>query len=475
VTDAHARAGKTALHWAAAVNNVDALTILLQHDANKDAQDCHDQTPLFLAAREGSCEAVKQLLEHGANRDIADHMDRLPRHVAHERMHRDIVSLLDDYDPTGRRFHVSSSDGVMSTACFMGKGKQKKASAKRSSGVMSQGRGHRMDPGASACLLPSGGSPQSAQPQVHAARSKVAAESMGSSAMMPLLDVRELVSASGGSGANFELPPSYETACSETPVHQQGAYLPEATVSTISCGMQQMAAAAGRSDIGRKQRQQSMCGASDIYQNISPTGSTDQSGFEFDNAASRQPMTSGSQASDWLSSLDVSHLTKGNHSSLMGQQFQAVHSVGVRPSLQHQATYAKMMPPTSCAAPPPPPSRKNSLTLSPHVQALQQQQHVAHMLRNAQASAAGTVSRHVDSATSFHQHDAAGWSHQPGQRQHHRLHHYPTPPSQHGTLFYSPDGCQVLAQPARPAPPLRRVRMPAVATRRRCLTRTTSC
>jgi Notch-like protein len=31
--------GKTALHWAAAVNNVDALHTLLKNGANRDAQD----------------------------------------------------------------------------------------------------------------------------------------------------------------------------------------------------------------------------------------------------------------------------------------------------------------------------------------------------------------------------------------------------------------------------------------------------
>jgi Notch-like protein len=31
--------GKTALHWGAAVNNVDAVNILLSHGANRDAQD----------------------------------------------------------------------------------------------------------------------------------------------------------------------------------------------------------------------------------------------------------------------------------------------------------------------------------------------------------------------------------------------------------------------------------------------------
>jgi Notch-like protein len=30
---------KTALHWGAAVNNVDAVNILLSHGANRDAQD----------------------------------------------------------------------------------------------------------------------------------------------------------------------------------------------------------------------------------------------------------------------------------------------------------------------------------------------------------------------------------------------------------------------------------------------------
>ena len=31
--------GRTALHWAAAVNNVDAVKVLLGHGANKDAQN----------------------------------------------------------------------------------------------------------------------------------------------------------------------------------------------------------------------------------------------------------------------------------------------------------------------------------------------------------------------------------------------------------------------------------------------------
>ena len=92
-------AGKTALHWAAAVNNVDAVNVLLMNNANRDATDNKDETPLFLAAKEGSYQATKALLDHGANRDIQDHMDRLPTHIAGEKMHHDIVKLLEEHIP----------------------------------------------------------------------------------------------------------------------------------------------------------------------------------------------------------------------------------------------------------------------------------------------------------------------------------------------------------------------------------------
>lgn len=90
--------GKSALHWAAAVNNVEAALVLLKNGANKDMQNNKEETPLFLAAREGSYETAKVLLEHFANREITDHMDRLPRDIAQERMHHDIVRLVDEYN-----------------------------------------------------------------------------------------------------------------------------------------------------------------------------------------------------------------------------------------------------------------------------------------------------------------------------------------------------------------------------------------
>merc|ERR1712223_1157066 len=89
--------GKTALHWATSVNNVEAVNVLLKNNANRDAQDNKDETPLFLAAREGSYQAARALLDHGANREIQDHMDGLPITVAKEKMHQDIVTLLEEY------------------------------------------------------------------------------------------------------------------------------------------------------------------------------------------------------------------------------------------------------------------------------------------------------------------------------------------------------------------------------------------
>lgn len=116
--------GKSALHWAAAVNNVEATIALLKNGANKDMQDLKEETPLFLAAREGSCEAVKVLLAHFANREITDHMDRLPRDIAQERMHHDIVQLLDEYNTVrspqghaGAGHHLSGSHTLSPLMC----------------------------------------------------------------------------------------------------------------------------------------------------------------------------------------------------------------------------------------------------------------------------------------------------------------------------------------------------------------------
>ncbi|TRZ01243.1 hypothetical protein DNTS_014817 [Danionella cerebrum] len=103
------------------VNNVDATLVLLKNGANRDMQDNKEETPLFLAAREGSFEAAQVLLDHYSNRDITDHLDRLPRDTAQERMHHDIVRLLDEYNlvhsPHSGPNHVGNGGGHSSMVC----------------------------------------------------------------------------------------------------------------------------------------------------------------------------------------------------------------------------------------------------------------------------------------------------------------------------------------------------------------------
>ena len=114
--------GKTALHWAASVNNVEAVNILLAHGANRDAQDSKDETPLFLASREGSYQAARALLDHCANRDIQDHMDKLPIQIALEHMNQDIAQLLEEHVPPAPTMNASFHAMAASSAAGQGFG-----------------------------------------------------------------------------------------------------------------------------------------------------------------------------------------------------------------------------------------------------------------------------------------------------------------------------------------------------------------
>lgn len=55
--------GKTPLHWAASVNNVEAVQILLAHGANRDAQDNRVSFSklLFILVRNCCLESVQEI------------------------------------------------------------------------------------------------------------------------------------------------------------------------------------------------------------------------------------------------------------------------------------------------------------------------------------------------------------------------------------------------------------------------------
>ncbi|PAV78411.1 hypothetical protein WR25_15182 isoform Q [Diploscapter pachys] len=95
--------GRTALHYAADVNNVTKVRFLLEHNANKDAGDVKDQTPMFLAASRGHLKVVEILIEAGASFEAPDNMDRTPCMIAYEKGHDHIVSYLENDNPRLRQ------------------------------------------------------------------------------------------------------------------------------------------------------------------------------------------------------------------------------------------------------------------------------------------------------------------------------------------------------------------------------------
>lgn len=68
-TGTDARLARTALHWAARYNRVDAINALAQIGADVDAPDASKNTPLHIAAMNGAPEAVQALLALGAHVD----------------------------------------------------------------------------------------------------------------------------------------------------------------------------------------------------------------------------------------------------------------------------------------------------------------------------------------------------------------------------------------------------------------------
>lgn len=70
--------GLTPLHWAAVMNQVDAIKLLADKGANLNSRDGHQSTPLLVAAFFGQTESVKTLLEIGANPKLKNKDGALP-------------------------------------------------------------------------------------------------------------------------------------------------------------------------------------------------------------------------------------------------------------------------------------------------------------------------------------------------------------------------------------------------------------
>ncbi len=86
----------TALHWAAAQGQSDALMLLLEHQAEVGAQDEDGNTPLHLAARNGKLNAVKILLAQRALAHLVNQHGDSPVSLAQKYHRADIVELFSE-------------------------------------------------------------------------------------------------------------------------------------------------------------------------------------------------------------------------------------------------------------------------------------------------------------------------------------------------------------------------------------------
>ncbi|KAF8383263.1 hypothetical protein PRIPAC_72405 [Pristionchus pacificus] len=88
--------GRTALHHLALANqdNQGLVEFLVGRNANKDAQDTEDATPLFLATNGNNLMAVTALIKAGASLEYADQMGRTPHELAVARGYLDVAERL---------------------------------------------------------------------------------------------------------------------------------------------------------------------------------------------------------------------------------------------------------------------------------------------------------------------------------------------------------------------------------------------
>ncbi|WP_052190622.1 ankyrin repeat domain-containing protein [Chitinibacter sp. ZOR0017] len=71
-TEAQDDGGFTALHWAAAEGHLQAMSLLLEHGAQLNSQTKNGMTPLMQAATRGQHAVIRLLLEAGADLQLAD-------------------------------------------------------------------------------------------------------------------------------------------------------------------------------------------------------------------------------------------------------------------------------------------------------------------------------------------------------------------------------------------------------------------
>ena len=88
---------ETLLIWAAAINYVDLLRLLLSAGASVQKSNSRGETALWVAAFHGFRDAVSILLKYGADVDAWSTDHATPIFVAAQQGHSEIVQLLKDH------------------------------------------------------------------------------------------------------------------------------------------------------------------------------------------------------------------------------------------------------------------------------------------------------------------------------------------------------------------------------------------
>jgi ankyrin repeat protein len=95
--NAQDRMGLTPLHFASEYGRPRVSRLLLEHGADVDARDEHRSTPLHLAIQYRKLEVVRLLIEHGANVDAQDDEGKTALQLALAEGHHEISKLLSDH------------------------------------------------------------------------------------------------------------------------------------------------------------------------------------------------------------------------------------------------------------------------------------------------------------------------------------------------------------------------------------------
>jgi ankyrin repeat protein len=94
VTDSIDKNGRTALHWACRMNQLDIISFLIHNNSNINIADNNNIVPLHSVAANGNIEACKMLLNKKAQVDRMSSSGNTPLHYAVSYGHFDMVKLL---------------------------------------------------------------------------------------------------------------------------------------------------------------------------------------------------------------------------------------------------------------------------------------------------------------------------------------------------------------------------------------------